>query len=51
MSLFNFKKDEKSFNGVVFTCRHFMEEGKEITYISHKENGEYECFDQTVRKN
>ena len=44
MSLFNFKKDEKSFNRVVFTCRHFMEEGKEVTYISHKENGDYECF-------
>lgn len=44
MGLFNFKKDEKSFNSVVFTCRHFMEEGKEVTYISHKENGDYECF-------
>lgn len=44
MGLFNFKKDEKSFNGVVFTCRHFMEEGKEVTYTSHKENGDYECF-------
>ena len=21
-----------------------MEEGKEVTYISHKENGDYECF-------
>ncbi len=44
MGLFNFKKDDKSFNSIVFTCRHFMEEGKEVTYISHKENGDYECF-------
>lgn len=44
MGLFNFKNDDKSFNSVVFTCRHFMEEGKEVTYISHKENGDYECF-------
>ena len=42
MGLFNFKKDKKYYNGVVFTCRHFIEEGKEVTYISHKENGDYE---------
>ena len=44
MGLFNFKANNKEFNGVVFTCRHFMDEGKEITYISHKDNGDYECF-------
>lgn len=44
MGLFNFRKDEKIFSGVVFTCRHFVEEAKEVTYISHKENGDYECF-------
>lgn len=44
MGIFNFKKDEKNLNGVVFTCSHFMNEGKDVTYISHKENGDYECF-------
>ncbi len=44
LGLFNYRNDEKRFNGVVFTCRHFIEEGKEVTYISHKENGDYECF-------
>jgi len=44
MGLFNFKNDQKMFNGVVFTCRHFMDKGERITYISHKENGDYECF-------
>ena len=44
MGLFNFKKEEKCFSKVVFTCRHFMEEGKVVTYISHKDNGDYECF-------
>lgn len=44
MGLFNFKKEEKEFNGVLFTCRHFIDEGKPITYISHKDNGDYECF-------
>lgn len=43
MGLFNFK-NEKRFNGVVFTCRHFMSEGKAVTYISHKDNGDFECF-------
>lgn len=48
MGLFNFKKEKKifMFNGVIFTCRHFIEEGKTVTYISHKENGDYECFCQ-----
>ena len=44
MGLFNFKKNEKSFNGVVFTCKHFINQGKDLTYVSHKENGDYECF-------
>ena len=44
MRLFNFKNDKKMFNGVVFTCRHFMDKGERVTYISHKENGDYECF-------
>lgn len=45
MGLFDmFKKEEKKLSAVVFTCRHFMEEGKEVTYISHKNNGDYECF-------
>lgn len=44
MGLFGFKKNQKAFHGVVFTCRHFMDEGKSVTYISHKENGDYECF-------
>ena len=45
MGLFDmFKKEEKKLSAVVFTCRHFMEEGKSVTYISHKENGDYECF-------
>ena len=44
MGLFNFKNDQKMFNGVVFTCRHFMDKGERVTYISHKENGDYECF-------
>ena len=44
MGLFGFKKDEKVLNGVVFTCRHFMDKGKNVSYISHKENGDYECF-------
>ena len=44
MGLFNFKNDQKMFNGVVFTCRHIMDKGERITYISHKENGDYECF-------
>ena len=44
MGLFDFRQKLKIFNGVVFTCRHFMSEGKTTTYISHKENGDYECF-------
>ncbi len=44
MGLFNFKKDEKVFNGVVFTCRHYVNGESKVTYISHKENGDYECF-------
>ena len=44
MGLFNFKKDERVYNGVVFTCRHFMSGESKVTYISHKENGDYECF-------
>ena len=44
MGLFNKKKEETTLNGVVFTCRHFIDEGKDITYVSHKENGDYECF-------
>jgi len=44
MGLFNFKNEKKMFNGVVFTCRHFMDKGERVTYISHKENGDYECF-------
>ena len=44
MGLFNFKNDKKMFNGVVFSCRHFMDKGERVTYISHKENGDYECF-------
>lgn len=44
MGLFNFKKDEKVYNGVVFTCRHFINGENNVTYISHKENGDYECF-------
>lgn len=45
MGLFNmFKKSNDSFNNVLFTCRHFMDEGQDVTYISHKENGDYECF-------
>ena len=44
MGLFNFKKDNKVFNGAVFTCRHFMGGESNVTYISHKENGDYECF-------
>lgn len=50
MGLFNFKKDKKIFDNVVFTCRHFMNEGKGITYISHKENGDYECFCSNCEK-
>lgn len=38
------EKEQKILNGVVFTCRHFMDEGKNVTYIYHKENGDYECF-------
>ena len=44
MGLFSFKKDERVLSGVVFTCRHFMDEGETVTYISHKENGDFECF-------
>lgn len=44
MGIFNLKKDKKIFNGVVFTCRHFIDGGKTVAYISHKENGDYECF-------
>ena len=45
MGLFDmFKKSNASFNNALFTCRHFMNEGKDATYISHKENGDYECF-------
>lgn len=44
MGLFNKKKEETTLNGVVFTCRHFIDEGKDVTYVSHKENGDYECF-------
>lgn len=44
MGLFNFKKGKKILNGVVFTCRHFINGEKEVAYISHKENGDFECF-------
>ena len=44
MGLFGFKKEQQVFNGVVFTCRHFIDGGQTVTYISHKENGDYECF-------
>lgn len=44
MGLFNFKGNEKTLNGVVFTCKHFLNEGEKVTYISHKENGDFECF-------
>ena len=50
MGLFNFKKEQKAFNGVVFTCRHFMN-GEQVTYISHKENGDYECFCSNCSQN
>ena len=50
MGLFNFKKEQKTFNGVVFTCRHFMN-GEQVTYISHKENGDYECFCSNCSQN
>lgn len=39
-----FKKANACFNNVLFTCRHIVEDGSEATYISHKLNGDYECF-------
>lgn len=44
MGLFKFKGDNQILNGVVFTCKHFLSGDKNVTYISHKENGDYECF-------
>ena len=51
MGLFNFKKDSKVFNGAVFICRHFMNGECDVTYISHKENGDYECFCSNCEQN
>lgn len=45
MGLFNkFKKTNDCFSNVLFTCRHIVEGGNKATYISHKLNGDYECF-------
>ena len=35
---------------MVFICKHFISGGKEVTYISHKENGDYECFCSNCEK-
>ena len=44
MGLFNHKKHGTVFKGVIFTCRHFINGESDVTYISHKENGDFECF-------
>lgn len=44
MGLFNkFKKNERTFSAVVFTCSHCMN-GEKISYVSHKNNNDYELL-------